>query len=142
MQHLRTILPLIALTAVVTAATAEASPEAACSRLREVLEQQLAALEPIADAASAEAAVPKLEAVLQAFAAMDASPAAQKELWEYIDNTEGVKQPLIELLQCIAMEFTRLEKAAFFGHAGLRDLLAPQLIPSETEEELTAPAAL
>ncbi len=142
MQHARFLCPLFALAAVLPAAAA--TPDEACKQLRTALEQELAILEPLVDAAGADAALPKLDAVLKELAAMDSSPEAQKALWEYIDNTEGVKLPLVELLQCLAMEFARLEKADFFGHEGLRAALAPQVTPPapKEDEEFSVPTSL
>ncbi len=133
MQNARTIMPFLALAALASPALAS-TPEECYLQLRGALERQLALLEPIVDAAGAEAAMPELKAVLQELESMDRSEEAQGALWEYIDNTEGKKMPLLELLQCLAMEFTRLQKAEFFGHDGLGRLLAPQLNPPSGAE--------
>ncbi len=133
MQHLKQLCPLLSLAALVVAPAAVASPEAACQQLRAALERELAILRSVQDSSSAAAALPQLQAVLRELAEMDRSYEAEKALWEYIDNTTGVKLPLVELLQSLAIEFTRLEDAAFFGHEGLRAQLAPQLQAPQKE---------
>ncbi len=138
MQHITPALSLLSLTAVVALASAEASPEAACEQLCAALTREVQLLASVQDAASAAAAFPALEAVLAELAGMDRSYEAEKALWEYIDNTEGVKQPLIEMLQRLTIAFMRLEEASFFGHEGLRDLLAPQLCAPQKEPEAAA----
>ncbi len=129
MQHAMPILPLLPLAALVATADTEQSPEAACKQLQGLLAREVAVLQTATDAASASAAVAPLAEVLRALGAMDRSPEASKALWIYIDNTEGVKGPLIELIQRLTIEFTRLQDAAFFGSAELMSLLAPQLSP-------------
>ena len=54
------------------------------------------------------------------------------ELWLYIENTEGVKQPLVDVLSQLALQMARIEEAAYFNYAGLQELLAPQTV--ETPE--------
>ncbi len=133
MQHLKYTLALLTLSACV--AVAETSPEAACRELRAGLTRELTALESMQDAAGAAAALPELRAALDALAAMDRSYEAEKALWGYIDNTQGVKLPLVELLQKLTIEFTRLEKAEFFGNEELRACLAPQMVPPPKDEK-------
>ncbi len=135
MQHVKPILPLLSLVALVATVSAEASPEAAYGQLCTALSQELTALESVTDAASAAAAYPSLEEAIRTLASMERSYEAEKELWVYIDNTEGVKTPLLELLQRLAVEFTRLENASFYGHEGVAKLLAPQLTPPAKESE-------
>ncbi len=134
MQHLKFILPLLPLVACVSVARAETSPEVACEQLRAALNREIALLESVTDETTADAALPELEALLRKLAAMDRSFEAEKALWGYIDNTEGVKQPMVELLQRLTIQFMRLEDAAFFGHQGLRKLLAPQIIAPKKRE--------
>ncbi len=115
--------------AVLLCAPALAAPEGACRQLGDALGRQLRLLQSVKDAPSAAATLPELETVLAELAAMDRSPEAQKELWLYIENTPGVKQPLIELVQLLCVELVRLQKQDFYGHEGLRAALAPQLPP-------------
>ena len=56
----------------------------------------------------------------------------ETELWLYIENTEGVKQPLVDVLSQVALQMARIENADYFNHAGLKELLAPQI--EETPE--------
>ncbi len=131
MQHAKYILALLSLSSLV--AMAESAPEAACRQLREALTQELTVLRAMTDASSAADQLPALQAVLATMAAMDRSYEAEKALWAYIDNTKDVKMPLMELLQQIAIEFTRLEEADFCGHEPLRQTLAPQVTPPQKE---------
>ncbi len=131
MQNARQLIPFFSLAVLVS--VAEASPEAAAEQLRSALTRELTVLQSAQDSASAAAALPQLNAVLEELAAMERSYEAEKALWEYLDNTEGAKMPLVELLQCLTIEFMRLEDAAFFNNEGLRTALAPQLLPPSRE---------
>ncbi len=137
MQHMKPFLFLIPLAAMVTTATAETSAEVAARRLSDALTREIATLTAVNDAESAAAAVPKLQALLDELAAMDRSYEAEKALWAYIDNTEGVKRPFIELIQRLATQFTRLEVAEFYGNGELRSMLSPQVIEPEKKNQGT-----
>ncbi len=63
------------------------------------------------------------------------SESSRAELWRYIDNTPHLKGALIELVQKIALEYQRLEKASFFSSDELRILLAPQLTPDASRSK-------
>jgi hypothetical protein len=52
----------------------------------------------------------------------------EKELWMYNDNTEGAKQPIVDELERLAVQFIRVSREKFFGNAELRNLLAPQVL--------------
>ncbi len=134
MQLARTFLPVLALSALVSTASAESGPEAACEQLRSLLTRELGILQSVQDAASASAAVAPLAEALSALEQMDRSYEAEKALWTYIDNTAGVKQPLIELLQLLTIEFSRLQKASFYGCGELEAQLTPQLHGPEQAE--------
>lgn len=113
---------------------AEADPMAAvCDRLVAALEQETEALESIESAEDAPAGVEKLRASLAALKELFSEDA--NELWLYIDNTEGVKQPIIDVLEKLALQFARLEKAEFYGNAELRETLAPQVLVTENTEQ-------
>ncbi len=128
MQHMMPILSLVTLSAMVLPAVAETSPAAACEQLGKALGAELSALRAMQDAPSVEANIAALEAALAELGSMDRSPEAEDALWQYIDNAqEDVKMRLVEQLQRLAVEFMRLEKAAFFNSARLREALAPQL---------------
>ena len=105
----------------------ENSPAARCTALTAALQQQLDSLVSVRDTATARAALQPLQATLGTLAAMDTAAEAEKALWTYIDNSAEAKARLVEILQRTAAEFTRLEKADFFGCAELADLLRPQL---------------
>ncbi len=128
MQHMMFSLSiLLPCTALVATASAENTPEAACEQLNRLLTREVQLLRSVTDATTASASLPHLREVQQSLTAMDRSYEAEKALWTYIDNTEGVKAPLIEMLQRLTIEFMRLEEAAFFGNTDLESLLAPQL---------------
>lgn len=98
----------------------------ACDRLVAALEQKTAALTRMQSEADVDAALDDLCASLDAL--KEQMAVDQKELWLYIDNTEGVKQPIIDELERLALQFARIQQAGFFNNARLRELLAPQLI--------------
>lgn len=112
---------------------AEADPMAAvCDRLVASLEQEAAALESIASPADVPAGVEQLRASLASLKELFAVDAT--ELWQYIDNTDGVKQPIIDALEALALQFARVEQAEFYGSAELRELLAPQVLKTGATE--------
>ena len=112
---------------------AEAEPMAAvCDRLVAALEQEAEALEALTEGGDVSAPLAKVReslAAQQELLAVDAGL-----LWQYIDNTEGVKQPIIDVLQRLALQFDRVEKARFFGSAELRKLLGPQVLATPATE--------
>lgn len=108
---------------------AEADPmEAVYKQLLSALEQETEALEKMETAADVDSAINDLRTSLNTLQAMLDVDA--RELWRYIDNTEGVKQPVVDQLELLALQFARLEQAGFFGHAELRELLSPQIFTS------------
>ena len=111
----------------------EAEPMAAvCDRLVAALEQEAEALEALTEGGDVSAPLAKVReslAAQQELLAVDAGL-----LWQYIDNTEGVKQPIIDVLQRLALQFDRVEKARFFGSAELRKLLGPQVLATPATE--------
>lgn len=112
---------------------AEAEPMAAvCDRLVAALEQEAEALESITEAGDISAPLAKVRESLAAQQELFAVDAGL--LWQYIDNTEGVKQPIIDVLQRLALQFDRVEKAKFFGSAELRELLGPQVLATPATE--------
>lgn len=125
LKHLATL--LVAGTALYAA---EADPMAeATDRLLQALEQEVEALENIGTAADAPAAVEAVRASLQTQKKL--FEVDVKELWLYIDNTEGVKQPLVDVMVRLAVQFKRLSENNYFDNAALRELLAPQIVPDE-----------
>lgn len=112
---------------------AEADPMAdVCDRLVSALEQETAALASITSAESVPAGVEQLRASLAAL--QELMSVDSNELWLYIDNTEGVKQPIIDVLEELALQFARVEKASFFGSEELRGILAPQVLETVDTE--------
>ncbi len=142
MQHQKHILSLLTLAAMVVPAAAEPSAEAAYEQLRGALAREIDILASVQDAAGAEAALPQLEAVIRELASMDRSYEAEQALWQYIDNTEGAKHPLIELLQRLSIQFSRLTNASFYENEKLRLALAPQIVAPEKEGDEKAKAVM
>lgn len=106
---------------------AETEPMAAvCDQLLAALEQETASLTKMQAADDVPAALEELRASLQKLEALMAVDA--KELWTYIDNTTGAKQPLVDELERLALQFARVQKAEFFNNAELKSLLAPQVL--------------
>lgn len=89
------------------------------------LTQETEALEKIEEAGDVAGVVGDVRAALAAQKALLVVDA--KELWLYIDNTEGKKQPLIDVLERLAIQFGRLEKTNYFDSADLRALLSAQI---------------
>ena len=106
-----------------------ASVEAAYERLHQGLKQELDILSAISDTTTAQAAVEPLQNTL-ALLAERVVGVSDKDLWYYIENTGELKLPLVEFVQLLSVEFTRLEQARFFGCDDLREALLPQLRPN------------
>lgn len=102
--------------------------EAVCERLVAALSDEVAALESVNSAADAPAGAEKLRASLKKLEAL--FEVDEMLLWQYIDNTPGAKQPIVDVLELLAVQFGRMEKNQFFGNDELRRLLAPQVISS------------
>lgn len=120
----KTLLPILFAATAVYAADADPMADA-CKRLKAALEQEVAALESIKEPGDAAGAVEAVRASL--LAQEDLFAVSEKELWLYIDNTEGVKQPLVDLLERLALQFARLEDSSYFGNEELRALLGVQI---------------
>lgn len=108
-----------------------ATPAETCAALREALKQEVELLQSVTDTESAKAVLSDLRKSLKA--QKELFCADDKEVWEYMDNTMGAKQPLVELLQRLAGQFTRLEEAKFFNCAELKELLYDQIITDMEE---------
>lgn len=97
----------------------------ACDRLLSALEIEVEALEQIQQPQDVAEALGELHDAVKTLEALTAS-VDSAELWLYIENTEGVKQPLVDILSQLALQMARMENAAYFNHAELKELLAPQ----------------
>lgn len=127
----RTLLPI--LFAVPAVYAADSDPMAGIyERLYAALEQEVEALENIEQAADVASALEQLRASLAAQSEL--LSVDQNELWLYIDNTKDRKQALVDLLVRLALEFLRVEKAAYFDSDELKALLAPQIEVDPTVE--------
>lgn len=127
----KSLLPLLFVGTALYAA--ETDPmQKVCERLIAALEQETEALESINQPADIPAGLEKLRASLQALQELFAED--ETLLWQYIDNTPGAKQPIVDVLEELALQFARMEKENFFSNAELREVLAPQVCPSEAAE--------
>ena len=115
----------------VTACVVQAdSEETVCEALLTGLRAQVKLLAGVNDAAGAAAAVAPLQQNLAELAALNGRVSSDT-LWLYIDNSQEMKQALIEELQRLAVQFSRLRKAEFYGCSELHAVLAPQLTAAE-----------
>lgn len=119
----------------VAAAVQAATPAETCTALCKALEQEVVLLERVTDTGTAKEVLGDLRKSMEA--QRNLFSADDKALWEYIDNTDGAKQPLIELLQRLAGQFIRLEDAAFYNCAELKEQLYDQILTDleDTKEE-------
>lgn len=110
----------------VPSAVAADAPEVTCAKLREALQAQVELMEGVRSAEDAAKAISPLrksqEKQNELFGADD------EALWEYISNTDGVKQPLVELLQRMAVQLSRLEDCNYYDNAELKELLYTQVV--------------
>ncbi len=119
----RTILSMLGVSCAVLGAQAaeEVGFADVCNKLEAALEQQVDALASVSDAASAAASIPAIQKSLAAQKSLFG--VNERELWNYIDHTEGVKTPLMRVLQRLAAQVDRLKKANFYGNMELKKLL-------------------
>lgn len=110
----------------VPSAVAADAPEVTCAKLREALQAQVELMEGVRSAEDASKAISPLrksqEKQNELFGADD------EALWEYISNTDGAKQPLVELLQRMAVQLSRLEDCNYYDNAELKELLYTQVV--------------
>ncbi|MGN0868483.1 MAG: hypothetical protein ACI4O9_03020 [Akkermansia sp.] len=108
-------------------APAADSPEQICADLSAALKTEVEILEAVRSPEQADAAVkPLRKSLAQQEKLFQANNA---ELWEHISNTQGSsQQSLIELLQRLSRQFTRLEDCNFYDCKALREALAPQIV--------------
>lgn len=128
----KTLVPLLFASVAVYAADADPMADV-CDRLVAALEQETEALASITQPADVPAAMEKLQASLAAQKALFSVDA--KLLWQYIDNTEGVKQPIIDAMEELALQFARVVSAKFYDNAELRAVLAPQVLATKETQK-------
>ena len=108
------------------AAYAAESPEETCAKLRAALQTQVELMEGVRSPEDAAKVISDLRKSQkkqeELFGAEDAA------LWEYISNTDGAKQPLVELLQRMAAQLSRLEDVNYYDNAELKELLYTQVV--------------
>lgn len=108
-------------------APAADSPEQICADLTAALRNEVEILEAVRSSEQASAAVSPLRKSLAQQGEL--FQADNAELWEHISNTQGnAQQTLIELLQRLSRQFTRLEDCNFYDCDALREALAPQIV--------------
>lgn len=111
---------------VAPAAYAADSPEETCEKLRAALQTQVELMEGVRSPEDAAKVISDLRKSQkkqeELFGAEDAA------LWEYISNTDGAKQPLVELLQRMAAQLSRLEDVNYYDNAELKELLYTQVV--------------
>ncbi len=127
MKSVYIVTALLGATACVVQAESE---ETVCEALLAGLQAQVKLLAGVNDAAGAAAAVAPLQQNLAELAALNGRVSADT-LWLYIDNSQEMKQALIEELQRLSVQFSRLRKAEFYGCSELQSVLAPQLTAAE-----------
>lgn len=101
----------------------------AYERLLKGLQEEVRILDSITDTATAQAAVEPLKSTTKLLA-QRVDGVTDKDLWNYIDNTQDNKLPLIEMVQRLSAQFTRLQKNNFYGCYDLQDALRLQLEPN------------
>lgn len=120
----KTLVPLLCATTALYAAEADPMAEV-CARLVTALEHEVEALASIQAAEDVPGALEKLRASL--LAQEDLFAVDERLLWLYIDNTAGAKQPIVDVLEELALQFGRMVKSDFFSSEELRQVLAPQV---------------
>ena len=130
--------PFAALFLAASAVYASAEPVVeAYETLLASLEQEVVALEKVQQAADAPGAVASVQAALNTQRQLRDTLRGdgEKELWVYIDNTADAKQPLVDVMVRLALQFKRMAENNFFDNAELRELLSPQIVPDAMSEK-------
>lgn len=130
--------PFAALFLAASAVYASAEPVVeAYETLLTSLEQEVVALEKVQQAADAPEAAASVQAALNTQQQLRDSLQGdgERELWVYIDNTADAKQPLVDVMVRLAVQFKRMAENNFFDNAELRELLSPQIVPDATSEK-------
>lgn len=123
-----TTFPALLAAAALSACPAIAAPADDAAQLEASLRHMLETLQSVQDTDSASRAIEPLKSTIQQMQS-SRSTVDEAALLIYLENTAGAKRPFIVLLQQIAIEFTRLNKADFYATPSLRELLAPQMLP-------------
>lgn len=130
--------PFAALFLAASAVYASAEPVVeAYETLLTSLELEVVALEMVQQAADAPGAVASVQVSLNTQQQLRDSLRGdgEKELWVYIDNTADAKQPLVDVMVRLAVQFKRMAENNFFDNAELRELLSPQIVPDAMSEK-------
>ncbi len=102
-----------------------------CEQLEKGLREQLQVLRSMTDGTTVQTSLPALDHVLNKLRTLKAKT-NDAELWRYIDNTPGVKQPLITILEDTMVQLQRIEQANFFENNELRRRLTPMVRSAPT----------
>ena len=114
----------------VTACVVQAAGEDdLCEKLADGLAAQAELLSDVTDAASAAAVLPKLRENIASLSALNGA-VPDEVLWRYIENTPDVKLELIECVQKISTQYSRLAAVGFFTCDELKALLIESVIPA------------
>lgn len=105
------------------------SPAETCAKLQAALRTEVELLEKVRSAEEAADVLSSLRRSQKEQTELFGSDDA--ELWEYISNTDGVKQPLVELLQRLAAQLSRLEDCNYYDNAELKELLYTQVVTED-----------
>lgn len=97
--------------------------------MQAALAEQVKLLSGVTDAPSAAAVLPGLKRNMAALSALQGK-VSDAELWLHIDNHPDLKQQLIEQLQMLSVELSRLRKAKYFADRALWAALAPYFTPA------------
>lgn len=111
------------------AALAADSPSETCAKLREALTDEVELLENLRSAEDVQGMLSDLRRSQKKQSDLFGSDDAA--LWDYISNTDGVKQPLVELLQRLAAQLSRLEDCNYYDNAELKELLYTQVVTED-----------
>ena len=108
---------------------AQSAEHSAYEKLATALHREVELLSNITDASSAKAALPELRRVVEELKALRTQTDSE-QLWRYIENTPGIKQPLLDDAERLLVELQRLESAKCYAVQPLYNLLRPMLTPA------------
>ena len=108
---------------------AQTTEQEAYQELTNTLSREVQLLSSITDEATAKAALPELKELMAKLSALS-QEVDNDRLWRHIENTPGLKQPLLEAAEQLLVELQRLEKARCFSVRPLYTQLRPMLIPA------------
>lgn len=126
---MRIVQPLFSLSISVSCIALADTEHEVYLKLAEGLQRQVQLLGSIVDAATAQDAIEPLERVVAELAALNKAM-SERQLWNYLENTPDIKQPLLDTIEQLFLELRRLESEGCFGNKKLQGILAPMLTPA------------